>query len=113
MRWKGRRGSANIEDRRSKAGGKGVQLGGVGLLAVLAIGYFLGVDVSPLLEGGVSSGEQGAAVELTEADQQAGAFVSVTLADTEEVWSAIFREELGRSDTPATLVLFKGTTQSP
>ncbi|MCG6904941.1 MAG: neutral zinc metallopeptidase [Rhodobacter sp.] len=116
MRWKGRRGSANIEDRRTRRGaaGAGVQLGGVGLLAVLAIGYFLGVDVTPLLEGGAGvSGTPGESVELTEADRQAGEFVSVTLADTEEVWTQIFREEYGRNYQPATLVLFKGVTQSP
>ena len=111
MRWKGRRGSANIEDRR-RSGGKGVQLGGVGLLAVLAIGYFLGVDVSPLLEG-VSAVQQGTTTELTEADKRASAFVSVTLADTEEVWDGIFRQEFGQQYQPAKLVLFKGVTQSP
>lgn len=51
--------------------------------------------------------------ELTEADQRAGEFVSVTLADTEEVWDEIFRQQLGEAYAPATLVLFKGVTQSP
>jgi predicted metalloprotease len=39
--------------------------------------------------------------------------VSVTLADTEEVWAGIFATQLGREYRPATLVLFKGVTQSP
>jgi predicted metalloprotease len=51
--------------------------------------------------------------ELTDADRRAGEFVSVTLADTEEVWDEIFRRQLGEAYTPATLVLFKGITQSP
>ena len=34
------------------------------------------------------------------------------LADTEEIWSDIFRRELGLSYDPPTLVLFKGVTQS-
>ena len=50
MKWQGRRGSRNIEDRRG-SGGKAAGVGGVGLLVVLAIGYFTGVDVTPLLEG--------------------------------------------------------------
>lgn len=111
MKWQGRRGSSNIEDRRRAGGGKTAGLGGVGLLAVLAIGYFLGVDVTPLLEQ--QGGQTATQVELTQADQQAGQFVSVVLADTEEVWADVFRDQLGRSYTPATLVLFKGTTQSP
>ncbi len=110
MRWRGRRGSSNIEDRR-RMGRGGIQLGGFGLIAVLAIGYFLGIDVTPLLQGGGApvSGTQ----EITQADEEAAQFVSVTLADTEEVWVELFRTQLGRDYDPATLVLFKGVTQSP
>ena len=114
MKWRGRRGSRNIEDRRQMGGaGRVGGLGGMGLIAVLLIGYFLGVDVTPLLQGGSLDASQPARVELTEADQQAGEFVSVTLADTEEIWADIFTQELGREYRPATLVLFKGVTQSP
>ena len=122
MKWQGRRGSRNIVDRRGRrsaasAGG----IGGLGLVAVVVVGYFLGIDVRPLLEGldqgaGQGSGQGGATtsqdVALTEADQRAGEFVSVTLADTEEVWAEIFRTELSQTYTPPRLVLFKGTTQS-
>ena len=50
MEWRGRRGSRNIEDRRRMGGGRmggAAPIGGVGLLAVLAIGWFLGIDVTP------------------------------------------------------------------
>jgi predicted metalloprotease len=110
MQWKGRRGSRNIEDRRGMSGGRAGSVGGVGLIAVLLIGYFLGIDVTPLLDG--TSGPQESA-EITEADRQAGEFVSVTLADTEEIWAGIFADQVGRAYRPATLVLFKGSTQSP
>ncbi|MFT4150161.1 MAG: neutral zinc metallopeptidase [Paracoccaceae bacterium] len=111
MEWRGRRGSQNIEDRRSMSVGRGAGVGGVGAIALLLIGWYFGVDVTPLLqgEGGIQSGSQ----EITEADQQAAQFVSVTLADTEEVWTQIFQQQVGRAYTPATLVLFKGVTQSP
>ena len=111
MKWQGRRGSRNIEDRR-RMGGK-AQMGGLGLIAVLAIGLFLGVDVSPFLQGGGSINSGGGGGEITEADQQAGEFVSVTLADTEEVWSELFRTQVGNAYNPVTLVLYKGVTQSP
>lgn len=112
MEWKGRRGSNNVEDRRSASGAKVGGVGGVGVIAVLLIGYFFGVDVTPLLQG-QDSQQTGAPVEITEADQQMGEFVSVTLADTEEVWTKVFREQLNRQYNPAVLVLFKGATASP
>lgn len=108
MQWRGRRGSNNIEDRRSlgRSGGAG-QLGGVGLIAVVVIGYFLGFDVTPLLNTPPQGGK------ITAADAQSGDFVSVVLADTEEVWANIFSEQLSRPYVPATLVLFKDVTASP
>ncbi|MDA8747299.1 neutral zinc metallopeptidase [Litoreibacter sp.] len=116
MKWRGRRGSRNIEDRRGrKSVGKAGGIGGLGLVAVLVIGLFLGVDVSPLLQDGGSGGQQTQSVsqEITPADKEAGQFVSVVLADTEEVWAEIFDTQLARAYQPATLVLFKGATQSP
>ena len=115
MKWRGRRGSRNIEDRRGQgrrgAARGGAQIGVVGLLAILALGYFTGVDVTPLLQGG--GGVSTAPAEITEADRRAGQFVSVTLADTEEIWADIFRSQVGRAYDPAVLVLYKGVTQSP
>jgi len=112
MKWQGRRGSDNIEDRRRMGGGGGAVTGGVGLIAVLLIGYFLGIDVTPLLNGGAGGGAIQGDANITEADQRAGEFVSVTLADTEQVWSDLFQNDLGRTYNPTTLVLFKGGTQS-
>lgn len=85
-------------------------LGGVGLIAVLVLGLVFDVDVTPLLQG---TGGPQVQSELSPEDQAMGDFVSVTLADTEEVWAQIFAAELGRDYRPATLVLFSGVTQSP
>jgi uncharacterized protein len=113
MKWKGRRESRNIEDRRGRSNTRAVGgIGGFGLVAVLVVGYFLGIDVTPLLQD-QGGGQQAPATEMTAADKAAGQFVSVTLADTEDVWAQIFKDQLGRSYTPATLVLFKGATSSP
>ncbi|MFN3722823.1 MAG: neutral zinc metallopeptidase [Paracoccaceae bacterium] len=111
MEWRGRRGSRNIEDRRGSSGARVGGIGGVGVVAVLLIGYFFGIDVTPLLQD--PGQPSGTPTELTQADREAGEFVSVTLADTEEVWAQLFRSQLGRDYRPATLVLFKGVTQSP
>lgn len=113
MKWRGRRESRNIEDRRGRsktraAGG----IGGVGLVAVLVVAYFLGIDVTPLLQD-QGDGRNMAPAQMTQADKDAGQFVSVTLADTEEVWAHVFQDQLGRPYSPATLVLFKAATNSP
>ena len=114
MQWRGRRTSRNVEDRRGKRSvGKTGGVGGLGLVAVLVIGYFLGIDVSPLLQGGGGQQSQTVSQEITPQDRAAGEFVSVVLADTEEVWDEIFRQQVGEAYDPATLVLFKGATQSP
>lgn len=114
MRWQGRRGSDNIEDRRRISTGGMVGGGGIGLLVVALLVWALGGDpISVLQQGGGGTISQGGEVEITEADQQAAEFVSVTLADTEVVWSNIFQSQLNRQYTPVTLVLFKQVTQSP
>jgi uncharacterized protein len=118
MEWKGRQGSENIEDRRGQPRARGARaggIGGVGVIAVLLIGWFLGVDVTPLLQGqsgleiGTSSGGGG---EITEADRERGQFASVTLQYTEEIWAQVFRDQVDGDYTPVTLVLFKEATQS-
>lgn len=122
MRWQGRRGSGNIEDRRRMGGGgfgggrRGMAVGGggLGVVAVALIAMFFGIDPSVFLGGGSPTGGfvQGGSAEITPADEQAAEFVSVTLADTEEIWTGIFREQVGQDYRPVTLVLFKGATQS-
>jgi predicted metalloprotease len=115
MEWKGRRQSSNIEDRRGRSGGggKAAGVGGAGAIVVVLLALFLGVDPSTLL-GGMDGGgtPDGTPVELTEADQQAGDFVAVTLADTEEIFAGVFRDQLNRAYNPVTLVLFKEHTPS-
>ena len=123
MRWQGRRGSGNIEDRRGRSGGRGRAgltggIGGVGLIGVVLIGWFFGVDLTPLLQGG--GGFDGGAPTgstqsrpIGEEERREGEFASVVLADTEEVWSAIFEEQVGAPYEPPVLVLFSGVTQSP
>lgn len=111
MQWRGRRGSQNIEDRRRSGGGRGAGIGGAGVIVVLLLGWFFGVDVTPLLQDPQSI-TGSAETELTDQDRAMGEFVSVTLADTEEVWAALFQTQLDMTYAPATLVLFKGYTPS-
>ncbi|WP_151717624.1 KPN_02809 family neutral zinc metallopeptidase [Gemmobacter serpentinus] len=113
MDWRGRRGSRNIEDRRGQGAtrGGGVAVGGAGALVLLLLGAYFGVDVSGLVDGGGQTSSGGA--EMTRADQEAGEFVSVVLADTEEVWGTVFPDQVGKAYVPPVLVLYSGVTRSP
>ena len=89
-------------------------VGGAGAIIVVLIALFLGVDPSQLLgpDGGGMTQSGGSQAELTAQDEAEGQFVSVVLADTEEIWGRVFQEQLGRAYRPATLVLFKEATRS-
>lgn len=118
MKWKGRRASANVEDRRGRGGGgKGLAVGGgLGGIVLVLIITFLGGDPGVLLDGmgggasnsAINSGEP---YEATEQEQELAEFVSVVLADTEEVWTEVFAEEGMQYEEP-TLVLFTDSVQS-
>lgn len=125
MEWRGRRQSGNIEDRTGQGSGGGPRGsfqggsrrgsvgvgGGLGVLAIVVVGWFFGVDLSPLLNGGdvtMGSGQSSSGP----ADPAASEFVSVTLADTEEVWTKVFADQVGEPYTPVTLVLYSGVTRS-
>ncbi|MCA9242716.1 MAG: zinc metallopeptidase, partial [Phycisphaerales bacterium] len=111
MRWEGRRRSDNVQDRR-RMGAGGFAGGGIGILVLALIVYFLGGDPTALLDQsgalGPQSNQQAAAPPE---DDAAAAFVSVVLADTEDVWNALF-DASGRRYIEPQLVLFRGQTQS-
>ena len=91
----------------SGAGGMGV----AGMLVVLAVGYFLGIDISPLVSA-IDDAPPGESRELTAEEQQIGQFVSVVLADTEEVWAEVLPAQAGIAYRDPVLVLFSGVVQS-
>lgn len=113
MKWQGRRGSGNIEDRRASGGTRRAGgIGGVGAIVLLLAGWYFGVDVSGFVGDGGGAVGSSQTTPMTAQDEQAAQFVSVTLADTEEVWADVFRQQVGQAYVPPKLVLFKGSTQS-
>lgn len=115
MKWRTGRKSDNIEDKRSARIPGGVAgIGGIGLVAILLISMFMGVDPSQVLEGMQdSSGTANQQSQLTEEQlNQSIEFVSLVLGDTEATWSDIFKDELGRAYVDPKLVLFTGAVQS-
>ncbi len=111
MKWKGRRESSNLDDRRGMSTkGKFAAGGGVIALIVLALQFFggeTGQQLAPILNQlGNGSSQQTEQRELTSQEKEMGSFMATVLADTEDVWSQIFAQNnLGRYQEP-TMVLF-------
>lgn len=116
MRWEGNRQSDNVEDRRSAGGGRpafGGRSIGIGTIVVALVGgWALGIDpltILGMLSGGGPAQVQQAPAQRPPADDQMARFVSTVLADTEDVWTGVFRQQGGSYQEPH-LVLFRGTT---
>lgn len=108
MRWKGRRRSSNVEDRRGM-GGKTAIGGGLGLV-ILLIYTFLGGNPGDLMGNISPQGSNTPYVETAE-ENELEEFVSVVLHDTEVVWEEVLAEE-GVEYREPTLVLFSESVQS-
>jgi predicted metalloprotease len=117
MRWKGRRQSENVEDRRGVSRGTVVG-GGIGLLVIAMIVGLLGGDprqfMQQVQQAQVAAGQgggRGDQSELSARDIERGEFVSTILADSEDVWNRIF-EQNGLEYEEPKLELFSQQTQS-
>ena len=125
MRWRDGRRSTNVEDRRSagsmRGGGRprgkrALAGGGLGMLLVVLVASYFGIDLSPLLDsaqgpsslGGMEA--TGPGTRSPQEDSKAD-FVSVVLADTEDTWNPLFSQQGLRYREPG-LVLFSNTTTS-
>ena len=115
MRWERGRRSDNIEDRRGmRVSGKGIAGGGIGVIVLALMAMVFGVDPAVVLN-------QAGTLAPTQAEQQPAAFspeeeklkefMSVVLADTEDVWGTLFQGSGQRYQQPK-LVLFSGAVQS-
>lgn len=132
MRWRGRRQSQNVDDRRGQSSGfSAAGAGGAMLLRfipgmlrsktgriVLVIGVIvlfgsrlLGIDLLPLLLGGGSAPVAQTPSAVSTDEQPLVDFVKVVLADTEDTWQQIFAAQGQRYKEP-TLVLFSGRVDS-
>src|SRR5690606_21640160 len=118
MKWQGRRQSKNLDDRRGM-GTKGKLAAGGGIVAVIVIllqlfGGETGQQIAPIIEQ-INQGQTTQQIqerELTAQEKEVGDFVATVLADTEDVWSQIFRDNnLGDYKEP-TMVLFSDAVRS-
>ena len=132
MRWRGRRQSDNVEDRRGGGGGfpGGLGRGGGGFripigagagggsisgLIILVILFFAlracGIDPLAMLEGGGVPGQVQTSGDQTPRTDEETQFARTILAETEDVWNGIFKSEGATYAEPA-MVLFDGQVRS-
>src|SRR5690606_31811079 len=117
MRWKGRRVSTNVEDRR----GGGARAGGIsilGLIVAFVAWKFFGVDPQQAYQATKQVTSQSQPAETqglehpTPEQQEAIDFVGTVLADTEDTWNQVFQQQLNQQYVPPKLVLFNGVVNS-
>jgi predicted metalloprotease len=131
MKWEGGRESSNVEDMRGAGGGggrgtgPGVAGGGIVVIIVVIAAIFFDFDPSTILGllGGSGpqpqvsqqapgySNQPGQRAPAPPAQDQQAKFVSVVLADTEDTWNALFRQN-GKQYQEPKLVLFRGAINS-
>jgi predicted metalloprotease len=140
VKWQGRQGSSNVEDRRGQGGGLGggfgrgglgnspfgtggggfrvpTGRGGMGSIVVILIfvGIALAFGINPLsiLTGDTSTNvpfQQTLPPQDASQDELAN-FVGVMVKDTEDYWGTYFRQQ-GDTYTAPRVVLFSGQTES-
>jgi uncharacterized protein len=129
MRWEDFRSSDNVEDRRGDGGGGGgFQMpggrGGLGIGTIIVvglIGWALGINPALLIGGLEAINGGGSPQQAAPAPQrgrptapptdQLGRFAANVLAQTEDVWTELFRAD-GKTYQDPKLVLFSGSTRS-
>lgn len=110
MRWGSGR-SSNIEDRRGMGMGK-LAGGGIGTIVIALIAMYFGVDPSVVLnQANNIVPEQQTQTQFSPEEERLKEFMSVVLADTEDVWGDLF-SRAGKAYEQPKLVLFSGAVQS-
>ncbi len=119
VRWRGRRQSTNIDDRRGRrarrVGAPMAMGGGLGTLLIIVVIVLMGGDPRALLENmpdaAPPAGQVGNGGPAAGANDELKQYVAVILADTEDVWGKLFRQS-GRQYVRPELVLFTGEVRS-
>jgi predicted metalloprotease len=159
MRWRGERESENVEDRRDESGGgfgfpfpggggmrfpgggggagRGGGIGIFGILIILGLMFFFGIDPRVILQGGGPGGDETGIPDIhlpqsrpdttnfpvpgqqgpqiqhpqSSSEDDLKQFVAVVLADTEDVWGSLFKQ-YGATYSDPKLVLFSGGVRS-
>lgn len=110
MRWKGRRESTNVEDRRGSTATKVVG-GGIGTVIIALVIYLLGGDPSGIMNTSQVTEGYNTTYQGTAEENELAQFVGVVLADVEDVWDHLF-SQAGLTYRKPKLVLYTNMVQS-
>ncbi|MDO5040513.1 MAG: neutral zinc metallopeptidase [Peptoniphilus sp.] len=113
MKWRGRSGSSNVDDRRGRGGRGGAGLGIGGLVIVILFTLLTGGDLGDVIGnismmGGTSIEQK---YEPTQQEEELAEFSKVVFKDTEDVWNGLF-EEMGEKYVEPGLVLYTDSVNS-
>ena len=118
----GRRQSSNVDDRRGMSTGAKAGAGGlIGVILVCVMTWLSGGDVFQAFQqaGGLEAiagqnvtTSETQEREFTEEEQALATFSSQVLASTEDVWTEVFRRQLGKTYVPPRMVLYTGSVQT-
>lgn len=117
MRWESGRRSSNVQDRRGMSGAGMVGGGGIGMLVLVLIVSFVSgrnpLELLSQVEQTAPAGQAGPTGDAPTppADDRQAQMVSAVLADTEDTWRRIFRDNGGTYADPQ-LVIFDGQVRS-
>ena len=121
MRWQGRAGSSNVEDRRGMKGPAMVGGGGLAIIVIGAIIAFLNGQPPQQIAQQVGErlqqqqAQQGAGPDnevLIAEQQELEDFSRVVLKDTEDVWNELFPRLVGKAYQEPKLVLYDGNVST-
>ena len=111
MRWQGREGSQNVDDRRGRTMKRGAAGVGIGTIIIALLYMLMGEDPQQVL----NQAQQQPQTQQTQVggqDDELKQFVSVVLKTTEDVWKKLFREQVGQVYQEPVLVVFSGQVNS-
>jgi len=116
MRWRGRRQSRNIEDRRGQSFVRSKKgMGGGAMIILILAGLFFGKEVQNILSlfvgGGSQTQVQNYPQRSSQQNDELKQFVATILAETEDTWVNIFAKAGQQYQAPA-LVLYENQVQS-
>jgi len=130
MKWEDNRRSSNVEDKRGESGMNfgsnqkgsmmmllpiikmliGTKIGRI-VLGIGVIAYFMGYNPLTLLSLGETSNASSTQVINSEKDDKNAQFVSAVLAQTEDIWTEVFKKHGAIYKQPK-LVLFRNSVKS-
>ena len=116
MKLDGRRESQNVDDRRHLSGGAKAGMGIGGIIIAALFTWFMGGNPLSVLQNvdtnSLSVQTPQGQRQATPEEEELASFSKKVLASTEDVWTKVFKEQLGAEYRAPKLVLYTGSVQT-